>query len=351
MIYPYQLYHQGETTVSLIRPFRGLRPAKGHADEILAPPYDVMSSLEAREMAKGKPHSFLHISKPEIDLPEDISPYDPQVYAKADENLKNLVDKNLLIQDERSSYYAYRLTWKDVKMTGLVAASSVADYDRNRIRKHEYTRPVKEDDRVRQIEAVNAQTGPVMLAYPKAPEIDAILASATRGDADMDVMAVDGVRHELWVINDEATIRALTQGFEAMPAIYIADGHHRSASASRISASRGGDEDAIHHSFLSVIFPHHEMKILDYNRLVKDLNGHSVEELLAAIGTHFTVSKSPEPVRPSKVGQFGMYLAGQWYLAGCRVGYRAAETNTTRRSVQCRKKIPPTIPARLEHRG
>ena len=147
--------------MTLIRPFQGLRPAKGHGDEILAPPYDVLSSAEAREQVEGKPHSFLHISKPEIDLPEDMSPYDPQVYAMAATNMAKLVDKKLLQQEEAPSYYAYRLTWGDVVMTGLVAAASVADYDTNRIRKHEYTRPVKEDDRVRQIEAVNAQTGPV----------------------------------------------------------------------------------------------------------------------------------------------------------------------------------------------
>ncbi len=299
--------------MTLIRPFQGLRPAKGHGDEILAPPYDVLSSAEAREQVKGKPHSFLHISKPEIDLPEDMSPYDPQVYAMGASNMAKLVDKKLLLQEEAPSFYAYRLTWGEVVMTGLVAAASVADYNTNRIRKHEYTRPVKEDDRVRQIEAVNAQTGPVMMAYPDAPHLDAIIKDATSSEADMDVTSADGVRHQLWVISDGEIIKALSDGFEALPAVYIADGHHRSASASRISASRGGDADAIHHSFLSVIFPHHEMKILDYNRLVKDLNGHTVEELLSSIGKSFNVSKSDHPVKPSKVGQFGMYVDGQWY--------------------------------------
>ncbi len=299
--------------MTLIRPFRGLRPAKGYADEILAPPYDVLSSSEAREKARGKPHSFLHISKPEIDLPEDLSPYDPQVYAKAAENIKALVDKNLLQQEQAPSYYAYRLTWGDVQMTGLVAAASVADYNSNRIRKHEYTRPVKEDDRVRQIEAVNAQTGPVMLVYPDAPEVDKIIGNVIAGPSEMDVRSEDGVRHELWVINDQKTIDSLSRLFEDMPAIYIADGHHRSAAASRISAARGGNADAIHHSFLSVIFPHHEMKILDYNRLVKDLNGLSAEEFLDGLGKSFRVSKSDHPVKPAAVGHFGMYLDGQWY--------------------------------------
>ncbi|MCF6198701.1 MAG: DUF1015 family protein [Hyphomicrobiaceae bacterium] len=299
--------------MSLISPFRGLRPATNHADEILAPPYDVLSSAEAREKARGKPHSFLHISKPEIDLPEDLSPYDPQVYAMAAQNMQKLVDKKLLLQEDIPVYYAYRLTWGKVQMTGLVAAASVAEYDKNRIRKHEYTRPVKEDDRVRQIEAVNAQTGPVMLAYPKAPRIDEIIAVATSGEADMDVTGEDGVRHQLWVIYDDDMIGELSAGFEDMPAIYIADGHHRSAAASRISASLGGEADAIHHRFLSVIFPHHEMKILDYNRLVKDLNGLSREQLLTAIEKNFTLTKSDKPVKPATIRHFGMYVDGQWY--------------------------------------
>ena len=299
--------------MTLIRPFRGLRPAIGYGDEILAPPYDVLSSQEAREKAKGKPHSFLHISKPEIDLPEELSSYDPLVYAKAAENMRVLVDKKLLQQESLPSYYAYRLTWGEVKMTGLVAAASVADYNTNRIRKHEFTRPVKEDDRVRQIEAVNAQTGPVMLVYPDAPKVDDIMAKITSNAADMDVTGEDGVRHELWVIGDEEKIGSLTNLFDDMPAIYIADGHHRSAAASRISASRGGAGDAIHHSFLSVIFPHHEMKILDYNRLVKDLNGKSPDELLTEIGRNFTVTKSGSPVKPRSIGHFGMYMDDQWY--------------------------------------
>ena len=300
-------------SIGLIRPFRGLRPAAGRADEVLAPPYDVLSSAEAREQARGKPYSFLHISKPEIDLPEDISPYDERVYQKAAENINRLIDEGLLVQDEKPCYYAYRLSWRDVTMTGLVAAASVADYDTNRIRKHEFTRPVKEDDRMRQIEAVGGQTGPVMLAYPDAPEMDAILRRTCLGKPDMDVKWENGVHHQLWVIDDEVDIHDLSDGFEAMKAVYIADGHHRSAAASRISKKMGGDPEAIHHSFLSVIFPYHEMKILDYNRLIADLNGLSPDELLARIGDKFSVSKENKPVKPQKPGEFGMYMDGQWY--------------------------------------
>lgn len=222
----------------LIRPFAGLRPAKGRAGEIAAPPYDVLSTEEARARAAGKPWSFLHISKPEIDLPPGTDPYAPQVYAKAAENLQRMLTQKLLERDRQPCFYAYRLIMDAHVQTGLVMAASVAEYDRNRIRKHEFTRPDKEDDRVRQIEALNAQTGPVLLAYPDTPPVDALLAQAATGDALADVTADTGVRHTVWRIADAASIDALTRAFDAMPALYIADGHHRSAAASRV-AERG----------------------------------------------------------------------------------------------------------------
>ena len=264
-----------EVPLSLIRPFRALRPAPGRAAEVLAPPYDVLSSAEARERAKGKPWSFLHISKPEIDLDPTIDPYDRAVYAKAAENLQRMIKAGVLMRDATPCYYVYRLTWRDRVQTGLAAVASVADYKTNRIRKHELTTPVKEDDRVRQIEAVNAQTGPVMMAYPPAPD-DRRHAGATPpcDAATVDVTADDGVRHQMWVIDDEPTIAALTRAFDALPAIYIADGHHRSAAAARVAEARGGSTGS-HGYFLSVIFPHHQMTILDYNRVLRDLNGRS----------------------------------------------------------------------------
>src|SRR6266850_1320944 len=217
--------------VTLIKPFRALRPAPGRAAEILALPYDVLTSAEARERAKGKPWSFLHISKPEIDLDPAIDPYDRAVYAKAADNLARMIAAGVLTRDATPCYYVYRLTWRDRRQTGLAAAASIADYASNRIRKHELTTPVKEDDRVRQIEAVNAQTGPVMMGYPAAPEIDALLGRAAEQAADVDVTADDGVRHQMWIVSDEGTIAALTRAFDALPALYIADGHHRSAAA------------------------------------------------------------------------------------------------------------------------
>jgi uncharacterized protein (DUF1015 family) len=298
--------------VSLIKPFRSLRPAPGRAHDVLAPPYDVLSSAEARERAAGKPWSFLHISKPEIDLDPKTDPYDRAVYAKASENLDRMVKAGVLMRDATPFYYVYRLTWRDRAQTGLAAIVSVADYTINRVRRHELTTPVKEDDRVRQIEAVNAQTGPVMIAYPDAPAIDAMLAAATLNKADVDVTADDGVRHQMWVVDDEPTIGALTKAFNALPAIYIADGHHRSAAASRVAQVRGGSTGS-HGYFLSVIFPHHQMTILDYNRVVRDLNGRSADALLAALRERCTVTASDRPVRPAAAGEFGMFLAGRWY--------------------------------------
>jgi uncharacterized protein (DUF1015 family) len=302
--------------VTLIKPFRALRPAPGRAAEILAPPYDVLSSAEARERAKGKPWSFLHVSKPEIDLDPAIDPYDKAVYAKAAENFDRMSKTGALIRDPKPCYYVYRLTWQGHTQTGLAGIGSLADYASNRIRKHELTTPVKEDDRVRQIEAVNAQTGPVMNGYPAAPAIDALLAQAATGTPAVDVTADDGVRHQMWVVDDEAAITELTRAFDALPAIYIADGHHRSAAAARVAAVRG--PGGSHGYFLTVNFPHHEMTILDYNRVLRDLNGRTPEALIVALKDAFSVTASDTPVRPTAAGEFGMYLAGRWYRLALR---------------------------------
>ncbi len=296
--------------MSLIRPFRALRPAPGRAAAVLAPPYDVLSSAEARERANGKPWSFLHISKPEIDLDPAVDPYDPAVYARAAENLQRMIKAGVLVRDDKPVYYVYRLTGRGRAQTGLAAVAALADYATNRIRKHEHTTPVKEDDRARQIEAINAQTGPVMMGYPAAPNIDALIARAAERAPDVDVTAEDAVRHELWVIDDAATIAALTKAVDALPALYIADGHHRAAAAARVAAGRSGEAAAY---FLSVLFPHHEMTILDYNRVLRDLNGRSPDELLAKLRERFGVVASDKPVRPAACGEFGMVLAGRWY--------------------------------------
>lgn len=297
----------------LIKPFRGLRPTTSHAAAVAAPPYDVLSSEEARQRAAGKPWSFLHISKPEIDLPPDTDPYAPEVYAKALENLTAMLEAGILVQDEQDCYYAYRLTMGQHVQTGLVAAACVAHYNSNRIKKHEFTRPDKEDDRVRQIEALNAQTGPVLLAYPDSRRADELLAEAASGTPDADVTADDGIRHTIWVVRDKALLDAIGAAFDAMPSLYIADGHHRSAAASRVAAARrhpGGPQASDY--FLSVIFPHHEMKIMDYNRVVKDLNGLSEAEFLAKLEAAFQVESAVAAVHPAHPGEFGLYLPGRW---------------------------------------
>jgi uncharacterized protein (DUF1015 family) len=297
--------------MTLIKPFRALRPAPQRAAEILAPPYDVLSSAEARERAGGKPWSFLHVSKAEIDLPAAIDPYDAAVHAKAGENLQRMIDARVLMRDDKPCFYVYRLTWRGHVETGFAAVASVAAYAENRIRKHELTTIAKEDDRVRQIEAVKAQTGPVMLAYPTAPEVDTLLARAAAGTPEVDVTADDGVRHQLWVISDDAAVAALTRAINALPALYIADGHHRSAAAERIAKARGGEGS--HSYFLAVLLPQSEMTILDYNRVLRDLNGHTPEALLAEIGKRYEIAPDEEPVRPQSAAEIGMVLGGRWY--------------------------------------
>ncbi|BBL75229.1 DUF1015 domain-containing protein [Methylomagnum ishizawai] len=297
----------------LVRPFAALRPAPGRATEIIAPPYDVLNTAEARALAQNKPWSFLHISKPEIDLPEGTDPYAPEVYAKAAQNLADMIAAGVLQRDGQPCYYVYRLVMDGRSQVGLVASASVAAYDSHRIRRHEFTRPDKEDDRVRQIDALNAQTGPVLLAYPDAPAVDAILAEVSAGTPEADAVAESGVRHTLWVVRDARTIAELTGHFEALPALYIADGHHRSAAASRIAAARRtSDAEADHEYFLAVMFPYHQMRILDYNRLIRDLQGLDEAEFLNRVADRFDIEASADPVHPAKPGEFGLYLGGRW---------------------------------------
>lgn len=300
--------------MTLVRPFAGLRPAPQHASAVAAPPYDVLNTEEARLRANGKPYSFLHISKPEIDLPEGTDPYAATVYETGAKNLKRLAAEGVLIRDAEPHYYVYRLKMGDHVQTGIVVAASVADYDTNRIRKHEFTRPDKEDDRVRQIDALNAQTGPVLLAYKADNAVDSILESAATGAPLYDVTADDGIQHTLWRIADAASIDRLTLLFDAMTALYIADGHHRSAAASRVAAARRGKgESDTADYFLAVAFPHDQMRIFDYNRVIKDLNGLTPETFLAKLAERFDVAPSDAQVRPDKPTRFGMYLDGRWY--------------------------------------
>ncbi|MHB8743064.1 MAG: DUF1015 domain-containing protein [Sulfuricaulis sp.] len=304
--------------MSLIRPFAGLRPAPGRAADVLAPPYDVLSTEEARACAQGKPWSFLHISKPEIDLPVGIDPHSRSVYAKGSENFSQMLSHGVLQRDPDSYYYVYRLVMGAHRQTGIVATASVPDYDINRIRKHELTRPEKEDDRVHQIDALNAQTGPVFLTYRFSPEVDAITEKVACGTPDVNVTADDGVRHTLWVMRNREQIDAITRIFDATDRLYIADGHHRSAAASRVAAARRaanpkhtGSES--YNYFLSVIFPDNQMQILDYNRLILDLSGLGRDTFLKRIESVFSLKPEPAAVKPTCAGEFGLYLKGQWF--------------------------------------
>ena len=303
----------------LVRPFAALRPARAYAAEVAAPPYDVLSSDEARVRAAGKPWSFLHVSKPEIDLAPGADPYSPTVYAKGAENLARMREAGVLVRDPAPAYYVYRFTVGDLVQTGVAVAASIAAYDANRVRKHELTRPDKEDDRVRHMEALNAQTGPVLAAYPAAPQLDALLAEIARGEPETDVVADGGVRHSIWPVRDAGAIARIGALFDAMPAIYIADGHHRSAAASRVAANRRRPgADGSHEWFLVVAFPHHELRILDYNRVVRDLGGFTGDELLAKLRAKFEVTASDAPVRPARHGEFGLYAGGRWHRLALR---------------------------------
>ncbi len=304
--------------MSLIRPFAGLRPLSKYAKEVLAPPYDVLNTAEARQRTQGCPLSFLHISKPEIDLPPEIDPYDEVVYTRGAFNLQHLIKQGILQQDAQPCYYLYGLTMGTHQQVGLVAVANVTDYNSNRIRKHELTRPDKEDDRVRHIDVLNAQTGPVFLTYKQEPQIDELVKTLSAKSPDIEVTATDGVVHRLWVINNQGHLETLTRTFDQMDCLYIADGHHRSAAAARVAALRQANN--LHHTgeeaynyFLSVIFPDHQMQILDYNRVVRDLNRLSPSELQARLARHFDLHPCQQPVKPRQSGEFGMYLAGQWY--------------------------------------
>ncbi len=312
-----------EAAARLIYPFAGLRPAPESAEAVAAPPYDVLSTAEAREQAAGNPLSFLHISKPEIDLPEGTDPFADEVYAKGAENIRRLIDDGVLIRDSAPCYYVYRLTMGGHSQTGLVGAAPVAAYDDNRVRRHEFTRPDKEDDRVRQIDSVDAQTGPVLVVHNPSDEITVILGEVTATPPVYDVMRPDGVGHTVWLVDAADQIAKVDAAYGALDLLYIADGHHRSAAASRVTGlrrdanpSHRGDE--AYNRFLIVAFPADQVRILDYNRVVRDLNGLTPEALVDRLNNDFEVERSPDPVRPDRPHTFGMYLDGDWYRLAMR---------------------------------
>jgi uncharacterized protein (DUF1015 family) len=316
---------------SLVSPFRALRPRPDRAAAVIAPPYDVVSTEEARALAAGRPASFLHISRPEIDLPPGTSPYSDEAYARGAANLARLVETGVLVRDAEPSYYVYRIAMQGRVQTGVAFAASVAAYEAHRIRRHELTRPDKENDRVRNIESLNAQTGPVLLAYRANAELRSLVRDASAGAPLLSATGPNQTLHTIWRVAEPERLAELTEAFDALDALYIADGHHRSAAALRVAQSRREaagrrpmhraaahrpaytEASASHDYFLAVAFPHDEMRILDYNRVVRDLNGLKVDVLLARVRESFDVEISAVPVEPARRETFGLFVAGRWY--------------------------------------
>jgi uncharacterized protein (DUF1015 family) len=295
--------------MATVTPFAALRPDPQLAPQVCELPYDVMSSEEAKLMAAGNPLSFLRVSKPEIDLPDGTDLYSDAVYNKGRENFEKLIADGVLRRDPAPMFHLYRQVMGGHSQIGLVGLASCEEYLQNIVKKHELTRPDKEDDRVRHIETLNAQTGPVFLTYKADSEIDALVSRITAGTPEIDFTAPDGVRHSSWPVSEKADIDFLIEAFAKMPALYIADGHHRSAAAGRVYQSRGGAGGS--GGFLTVIFPHNQMNILAYNRVLKDLNGHGPDEILAALGQVFTITEGANPV-PAKKHDLVFYMGGKW---------------------------------------
>jgi uncharacterized protein (DUF1015 family) len=306
--------------MAIIKPFAALRPRPDLAARICELPYDVMSTEEARQMAANNPLSFLHVSKPEIDLPQGTDPYAAEVYAKGKQNFQRLISDGSLVQDRQPCFYLYRQIMGSHSQIGLVAAASCEDYLKGIIKKHEFTRPDKEDDRVRHIEALDSQTGPVFLVYRANEGINQFIARQTGEKPDIDFTAADGVRHTAWNITDPAGIRLVETEFGQIPFLYIADGHHRSAAAARVYQSRKGAGHS--GSFLTVIFPHDQVQILPYNRILRDLNGLAPEQLLEKLDGIFIIKPNGAAV-PTRKHELGFYLGGKWYTLNFRPRFAA----------------------------
>jgi uncharacterized protein (DUF1015 family) len=300
----------------LVRPFRALRPRPEHAAAVIAPPYDVVSYEEALALVRGRPSSFLHISRPEIDLPAGTDPHSDAVYSRGAENLARLTALGILVRDAAPSFYAYRLETATHRQTGIALTASVAAYEENRVRRHELTRPDKEADRVRNIEALNAETGPVLCAHRADATVKKILDEACGGTPLFEVEGQHAVMHSVWRIDAPNIVAALGDALNALGALYIADGHHRSAAAARVAAERRGkrpDPDASPEFFLAVTFPDDELEILSYNRIVTSLNGLEPQALIERLAASFSIERAEAPVAPEASATFGMYLASGWY--------------------------------------
>lgn len=296
-----------------ISPFKALRPEPQFAKQVASRPYDVLSSKEAKVEAEGNPYSFLHVTKSEIDLPAGIDIHSQQVYEKAKENLSAFISRPILFSESKPCYYIYQLTMDGRTQTGLVCCSSVSDYEEGLIKKHEFTRPEKEQDRINHIKTTGAQTGNVFLAFRDVDELNDIMEKWKTDKSPVNnFTADDGIQHTVWVVNDEKVIDRITEIFKTqVDCTYIADGHHRVASAAKVKYLLADNEEAGH--FLSTLFPASQLKIMDYNRVVKDLNGSSEAEFLEHLNRNFSVTKVSKAYLPEKEHLFGMYLHRQWY--------------------------------------
>ncbi|MEA4988837.1 MAG: DUF1015 family protein [Anaerovorax sp.] len=311
--------------MATIRPFQAIRPSAAFADQVISLPYDVMNQSEAAEMASGNPYSFLHICRSEIDLPQNSNPYSDEVYKKAKQNISDLLTEEIFIREEKPMLYIYRQTMDNRVQTGIVACVSVDDYQNNVIKKHEFTRVEKELDRIRHFDICNTNTEPVFLTYRKEEEIHTIISKWINAhNPEYDFVTKDGIGHILWKIDDDTAIETLTKKFHQIPSLYIADGHHRSASAVKVGLKRReenpnytGNEEF--NFYMAVIFPDEDLKIFDYNRVIKDLNGYSKEEFLEKLEELFEVAPSEKsPYEPEGKHIFSMYLDETWYKLTAR---------------------------------
>ena len=310
-----------------IKPFYGVRPAADKILDVASPPYDVLNSAEAREEVKDKPNSFLHVVKPEVDLPENIDLYSDKVYQKGRENLYKMLNEGVLIQDDKPCFYLYRLIMGNVDEIELVAGASIEDYENGIIKKHEHTRAVKEADRIKHVDTLNANTGPVFLTYRARKDINDIVDEIIKENPLYDIETEDGIKHIFWKIDQQNDIEKILNIFSDIDFLYVADGHHRSASGTKVGQSRResnanhtGEEE--YNYFLSVIFPDNQLYIMDYNRVVKDMHGNSVEDFLKKVVEKFDVEvySTSEGYRPTKLHNFGMYLDGTWYNLTAKAG-------------------------------
>ena len=319
----YYTYH----IMAIVKPFKGLRPPKNLVEKIESRPYDVLDSEEARKEAGNNEMSLYHIIKPEINFPEGTSEYDPRVYESAAQQFALFQKNGWLIQDNKENYYLYAQTMNGKTQYGLVVCAAVKDYLNGVIKKHELTRKDKEEDRMKHVRICNANMEPVFFAYPDNPTLASIINRYAAGKPEYDFIApIDGFRHQFWVITDDADIKTITEAFSKIPSLYIADGHHRSAAAALVGAEKAKNNPATtgkeeYNYFMAVCFPASQLTILDYNRVVKDLNGMTPEQFLTALGKNFVVTDmGTEIYKPQQLHEFSMYLGGHWYKLNAKDG-------------------------------